>query len=65
MATHYSIPAWKIPRTEESDSLTVHGITKSRTQLSAHVHTLTLTPFRVVLVTVVFLNSSERSPCYI
>ena len=34
MATHSSILAWKIPWTEESDGLhTVHGVTKSRTQL--------------------------------
>ena len=65
MATHSSIPAWKIPQTEESDSLTVHGITKRRTQLSAHIHTLTHRPSRVVLITVIFLNSSEISLLYL
>ena len=30
-ATHSSIPAWRIPRTEESEP--VHGVTKSQTQL--------------------------------
>ena len=28
MATHSSILAWEIPRTEEPGGLTVHGITK-------------------------------------
>ena len=35
MVTHSSIPAWRIPWTEEAAELhTVHGVTKSRTQLS-------------------------------
>ena len=35
MATHFSILAWRIPRTEE-----FHGITRSQTQLSnTHTHT--------------------------
>ena len=34
MATHSSILAWKVPCTEETDGLQVHGITKSQTQLS-------------------------------
>ena len=29
-ATHSSIPAWKIPRTEEPSRATVHGVTESR-----------------------------------
>ena len=37
MATHSSILAWKIPWPEEP---TVHGITKSQTQLSMHTYTL-------------------------
>ena len=33
MATHSSIPAWRIPWTEEPGKLhTVHGVTKSRTR---------------------------------
>ena len=28
MATHSSILAWEIPRTEEPGGLTIHGITK-------------------------------------
>ena len=39
MATHSSILAWKIPRTEEPGGL-VYGITKSRTQLSDFTFTL-------------------------
>ena len=31
MATHSSILAWKIPWTEESGGLLVHGVTKSWT----------------------------------
>ena len=34
MATHSSIPAWRIPGTEEPGRLTVHGVTKSWTRLS-------------------------------
>ena len=34
MATHSSIPAWKIPQTEEPWWATVHGVAKSQTQLS-------------------------------
>ena len=34
MATHSSILAWKIPWTEETDSLQVMGSQKSRTPLS-------------------------------
>ena len=33
-ATHSSILAWKIPWTEEPGRATVHGVAKSRTQLS-------------------------------
>ena len=32
-ATHSSIPAWTIPRTEEPGRLQVRRVTKSRTQL--------------------------------
>ena len=39
-ATHSSILAWRIPRTEEPGGLTVHGVAKSLTQLSdCHIHT--------------------------
>ena len=34
MAPHSSSLAWKIPGTEEPDGLQVHGVAKSRTQLS-------------------------------
>jgi len=30
-ATHSSIPAWRIPWTEEPGGVTVHGVTKSQT----------------------------------
>ena len=33
-ATHSSALAWKIPRTEEPGRLLVHGVPKSRAQLS-------------------------------
>ena len=33
-ATHSSIPAWRIPGTEEPGRATVHGVAKSRTQLN-------------------------------
>ena len=34
MATHSIILAWEIPWTEEPWGATVHGVTKSQTQLS-------------------------------
>ena len=34
MATHSSILAWEIPRTEETGGATVHGVTKSQAPLS-------------------------------
>ena len=34
MATHSSIPAWRIPPMEELVATTVHGVAKSRTRLS-------------------------------
>ena len=34
MATHSSILAWEIPRTEEPGRLQFMGVTKSQTQLS-------------------------------
>ena len=36
MVTHSSTLAWKIPWTEEPGWATVHGVTKSGTQLSTH-----------------------------
>ena len=34
MATHSSIPTWRIPKDREAWRATVHGVTKSRTPLS-------------------------------
>ena len=34
MATHSSIPTWRIPKDREAWLATVHGVTKSRTPLS-------------------------------
>ena len=39
MATHSSILAWKISRTEKPSGLQSIGVTKSLTQLSTHTHT--------------------------
>ena len=36
VATCSSILAWKIPGTEKPGGATVHGVAKSRTQLSTH-----------------------------
>ena len=42
MATHSSILVWRIPWTEEPGELhTVHGVTKSRTQLNTQAYTHT------------------------
>ena len=38
MAIHFSILAWKIPRTEKARRATVNGVTKSQTQLSMHTY---------------------------
>ena len=40
MATHSSILAWEISWTEEHGGLSVHGVAKSQTQLSAHPRTI-------------------------
>ena len=40
MATHSSIPAWRIPRTEEPGGLqSVLGVSKSQARLSGLAHT--------------------------
>ena len=39
MATHSSIHAWEIPRTEEPGRLQSMGVAKSRTRLSEYTHT--------------------------
>ena len=44
MATHSSILAWEIPRTEESGRLQSMGLQSVETQLSTHTHTHTHTP---------------------
>ena len=44
MATHSSILAWRIPWTEEPGGLTVHGVSKSQTQLSNLARMLKRTP---------------------
>ena len=49
MATHSSIFVWKIPWTEEPGGLlSVHGVTKNRTQLSTHIQTQSLSTPEVV-----------------
>ena len=40
MATHSSILAWRIPRTEEPGGVTVHVVAKGHTRLSAHAHAM-------------------------
>ena len=45
MATHSSIPAWRIPWTEEPDRLQSMGVTKSLTRLSDFTFTFTLCIF--------------------
>ena len=45
MATHSSIVTWKIPWTEESGGLTVHGVAKSQGRLSTHACQIIRTPF--------------------
>ena len=44
MATHSSILAWRIPWREEPGRLLVHGVAKSRTQLSNFTFTFTFLP---------------------
>ena len=48
MATHSSILAWRIPWTEEPGGATVHGVTKSRTQMSVFTSSL-LSSFQLKL----------------
>ena len=42
MATHSSIRAWRIPRTEAPGGATVYGATKSQMRLEEHAHTYLL-----------------------
>ena len=45
MATHSSIPAWRIPWTEEPGGLQSMGVTKSQTQPSgSHLHEIMVNP---------------------
>ena len=37
MATPSSIPAWRIPWTEETGGATVHGVTESRARMTTHI----------------------------
>ena len=45
MATHYSILAWTIPRTERAWWTIIRWVAKGQTQLSTHTHTHTHTHF--------------------
>ena len=54
MATHTSILAWRIPRTEER--AIVHGVAKSRTRLSFTSLHLYIFIFVVVAVCAFFLS---------
>ena len=38
MATHSSILAWRVPMAREAWWATIHGLTKSQTQLTEHTH---------------------------
>ena len=38
MATHSSILAWRIPKERGAWWATIHGVSKSQTQLSTHTH---------------------------
>ena len=43
MATHFIMLAWRNPTDGGAWQATVHGVTKSQTQLSMHAHTHTRT----------------------
>ena len=49
MATHCSIPAWKIPRTEEPCGLQSTG-SQSWKRLSAHTHTIKNIQFSILII---------------
>ena len=50
MVTHSSILVWRTPWTEEPGKLhTVHGVTKSRTQLNTQAYTHTYTHSETLL----------------
>ena len=47
MATHSSIPAWRIPVDRGAWQATAHGVAKSRTRLKLHsTHAYRFTPVR-------------------
>ena len=60
MATHSSIPTWRIPWTEETWQATVHGVTKSRTQLRDFTFTSFFSP--TLSLSVVFPEAGMNEP---
>ena len=58
--THSSIPAWRIPRTEEPGRATVHGVTKSQTKTKETAHKLHYQIFvsiwKKVYIYTIFIN---------
>ena len=58
--THSSIPAWRIPRTEEPGRATVHGVTKSQTKTKVTAHALHYQIFvsiwKKVYIYTIFIN---------
>ena len=70
MATHSSILAWKIPWTEEPGRLTVHGVTKSQTQLNdltslCRLSSLRENTFFVLCVLVLLADPLCRIPLFL
>ena len=60
MATHSSILAWKIPWTEESGRLTVHGVAKSQTRLSNFTSLLLAPPGKLMVTNLVHENHARK-----
>ena len=62
MATHCSIPAWRILWTEEPGGLTVHGVAKSWTRLSDLTLSMLLTK-REEIETPLSSSATVRNCC--
>ena len=61
IATCFSILAWRIPWTEETGGLTVHGVTNSQTRLSMHAYTVMEGPYEIGTITPMLQPTLGRS----
>ena len=61
IATHSSIPAWRIPWTEEPGGLSSMGLKKSWAQLSTRAHTHTYKQYDISLSQTLVHTQEEKT----